>query len=155
MPQRAWICAIGGVKLQFGQYPNIYVFFWVGLPIEVWDTETIACTTSLQFWEHSFIRLRFLCRVYIFVWRPAKWWMFYGCPLAPAPLIWQKSKHQLTLSFLSLGLKTKCLRWVPRISGDKTSAHYIYGTSKSNCMQSKSGQKLGERTSWNKCLPKY
>ena len=28
MPQSARICAIGGVKLQFGQCPNIHGFFW-------------------------------------------------------------------------------------------------------------------------------
>ena len=30
MPQSARICALGGVKLQFGQCPNIHIFFWGG-----------------------------------------------------------------------------------------------------------------------------
>ena len=35
MPQSARICAIGGVKLQFGQCPKIHVFGGVGLPLPV------------------------------------------------------------------------------------------------------------------------
>ena len=40
VPQSARICAIGGVKLQFGQCPNIHGFFWVGLPL-VWKRGVI------------------------------------------------------------------------------------------------------------------
>ena len=35
MPQSARICAIGGVKLKFGQCPNIHVFFGWGFPKNV------------------------------------------------------------------------------------------------------------------------
>ena len=35
VPQSARICAIGGVKLQFGQCPNIHVFLGGGAPLKL------------------------------------------------------------------------------------------------------------------------
>ena len=100
----------------------------------------------------NFLSIQTLFMWCISVWRPAKWWMFYGCPLAPAPLIWQKSKHQLTLSFLPLGLKTKCLWWVPRISGERPlQSHHMIFQYQVACSQNQAKNQAIEQVGTNVC----
>ena len=110
---------------------------------------------SLVKWHFIFAIFSVFRRFFMWcisVWRPAKWWMFYGCPLAPAPLIWQKSKHQLTLSFLPLCLKTKCLRWMPRISGERPlQSHHMIFQYQVACSQNQAKIKAIEQVGTNVC----